>query len=145
MANSAIEKLARSSAGYTVAGLAAGVFYREFSRFHKFDTTAVQTQLRTLHTHSFALGTLFMLIVLLLEKNFNLSAQQSYKKFYGLYHSGLGITLTCMLVQGCMVTTGRERNLIVTWCAGLGHSIVGASFYFFYKTLLGAIKTSSKK
>lgn len=138
------KKLARASAGYTAAGLIAGVFYREFSRFYKFDTERVQTQLRSLHTHCFALGTIFLLVVLLLEKSFTLSVQKDFKKFYALYSSGLGITLLCMFMQGCLVTSGRSKNIIVSCCAGLGHSLVGVGFFYFYRTLYAAIDSGKK-
>lgn len=140
-----MEKLTRASAGYTAFGLIAGVFYREYSRFWRFDTSAVQTQLRSLHTHCFSLGTIFLLIVLSLEKNFHLSAQKDFKKFYGLYHSGLGITLLCMLIQGCLVTAGKEKNFVVSCLAGVGHTLVGAGFFFFYRTLFAAIKSTPPK
>lgn len=140
-----MEKLARASAGYTACGLIAGAFYREYSRFWRFDTTLVQTQLRSLHTHCFSLGTMFLLIVLALEKNFHLSVQRDYKKFYGLYQSGLGITLLCMLIQGCLVTAGREKNFVVSCVAGLGHTLIGAGFFYFYRTLFAAIKSTPSK
>lgn len=135
----------RASGGYTAFGLVSGVFYREYSRFCGFDTSVKQTQLRTLHTHSFTLGTMFTLIVLLLEKSFNLSSQKSFKKFYSLYHSGLGITLICMLIQGTLVTSGKEKNFYVTWAAGLGHALVGAGFYYFFLTLSSSVNDLRKR
>ena len=58
-----MRKLARTSMTYMIAGLLAGVFYREFGRFNDFTG---KSQLNTLHTHILVLGMFFFLIVLLL-------------------------------------------------------------------------------
>ena len=50
---------------YAVIAMALGVFYREFTKFSGF---AGRTSLSFLHTHYFALGMVFFLIQMLLEK-----------------------------------------------------------------------------
>ena len=76
------KKLARTSMTYMIAGLASGVYYREFGRFNDFQG---KSQLNTLHTHILVLGMFFFLIVLLLEKSFKLSEHKNYKKFTSAY------------------------------------------------------------
>lgn len=139
------QKIARSSAGYTAVGLLCGAFYREYSRWCKFDTASRQTQLRTVHTHCFALGTLVMLVVLVLEHNFKLSAHRDFKRFYGLYHSGLGITVMCMMIQGALETAGKTKSSVVTWIAGAGHIMVTAGLFFFHRCLSRSLQPPEPK
>lgn len=132
----------RASAGYSAFGVASAIFYREFSRFWNVDTETIQTQLMSLHGHSFTLGGLFMLTVLCLEKNFALSAQKDFQKFGALYHTGLGITLLCLLTQGCLATVGRKKNYTVKLVAHLGHGLIGGGLYYFYRALSFAVKAN---
>lgn len=141
----ALNKMLRTSAEFTAFGLCSGVLYRELSRYYHFDTESTRTQLVTLHTHAFSLGGMFMLILMCLEKNFNLSAQKEFKKFSIAYHSGLGSTLLCMLIQGCLVTSGHEKNFWVSCAAGVGHSLLGVGFFYFYRVLSAAIQAQNPK
>ena len=73
---------------YAVIAMALGVFYREFTKFSGF---AGRTSLSFLHTHYFALGMVFFLILMLLEKTFAFSSRNS-GKFLLVYQLGLNIT-----------------------------------------------------
>ena len=52
---------------YAILAAAAGVFYREFTKYHGF---AGQTALSVVHTHYFLLGMVFFLVLLAVEKSF---------------------------------------------------------------------------
>ncbi len=65
-----MKKILRTSMIYMILGLSFGVFYREFTKFNNFTEW---TQLKVLHTHTLTLGMFFFLILLLFEKNFNLT------------------------------------------------------------------------
>ena len=69
-----------------IIGLLFGVYYRELTKWFDFSG---KTQLSTLHTHTLVLGMFFFLIVLLLEKNFHITAHKWYKRFYITYNIGL--------------------------------------------------------
>lgn len=136
-------KLARASMGYTVGGLLGGFYYRELTR-HRHYPAGEPTQLRVFHTHSFALGTIFFLIVLLLEKNFALSRQKNYKRFYITYNIGLGITLLMLLIHGTITVIGKERKTRwITWSAGVGHVFLTLGFGCFYDVLMKAVKAAT--
>lgn len=124
-----MKKLVRTSMTYMIAGLIAGVFYREFTKFNEFDAPS---QLGTLHTHILVLGMFFFLIVLLLENAFHLSEHKHYKTFYATYNCGLGLTLLMMLIHGCQTVLGYADSPMISGIAGLGHIImtVGLSFFF---------------
>ncbi|EPY29649.1 hypothetical protein STCU_04372 [Strigomonas culicis] len=138
--NQKMEKLARSSMNYTLFGLAGGFYYRELTRHVGFDR-AFPTQLRAFHTHCISLGTLYFLLVLVLEKQFKLSKQKDYKKFYISYNIGLGFTLLMMLAHGTMTVLGKEESSHwMRWPAGLGHLGLSTGFYYFFKVLRAAIR-----
>ena len=63
-------RLYYSAALYTVLGLVAGLYYRELTKAQDF---VGDTQLSVVHTHLLALGMLFFLVMLALEKAFTLS------------------------------------------------------------------------
>lgn len=140
-----MKKLAYSSLTYTVFGLIAGLFYREFPRMIEATPETVgASQLSVVHTHSFTLGTFFFLFVLVLTKIFHLNAHKHFKKFYTTYHIGLGITVLTMLAHGIYVTLGNEPHAAFSGIAGLGHIILTVAFGFFFYVLIQSIDQDSK-
>lgn len=133
-----MKKLARVSMFYMIFGLLAGIYYREFSKLFDF---MGQSQLGILHTHILVLGMIFFLIVLLLEKSFNLSTHKNYKKFYVIYNSGLGLTLLMMLVNGSMITMGLSVSPALSGIAGLGHIILTIGLIYFFNVLLQSVSS----
>ena len=132
-----IEKIAQASMSYTILGLVSGIFYLEFPKMNEF--TGV-TQLSVLHTHLLVLGMFFFLIVLLLEKAFYLSKEKNFKKFYILYNSGLGLTVLMMIIRGSMQLLGKGEHATISGMAGLGHIILSIGLFFFFQSLLSAVK-----
>ena len=59
---------------YAVIAMVFGVFYREFTKFYQFSG---KTNLSVLHTHYFALGMLFFLLLMVLEKSFAFSVRKN--------------------------------------------------------------------
>src|SRR5690606_7594812 len=68
-----MRKLFLASFVYLLLGLASGLFYREFTKINDFTAADGFTQLSVVHTHLLTLGVIVLLIVLLLEKTFELS------------------------------------------------------------------------
>ena len=60
-----MKKLLNWAFGYAIAGMAGGVFYREFTKFNNFTD---RTALGVVHTHLFLLGMIFTLVLLALSK-----------------------------------------------------------------------------
>lgn len=132
-----MQKLARASLSYMVIGLISGVYFREMTKLNDFDGW---TQLSVVHTHTLILGMFFFLIVLLLEKNFNLTKHKNFKKFYIIYNIGLGVTLLMLLTHGTMTVLGIESSAAISGIAGLGHIILTVGLGFFFQVLLQSIK-----
>ena len=65
-----MKKLFNLSFFYLILGLALGIFFREFTKFNAF--TGITT-LSAAHTHTLVLGFIFFLILIVLEKVFNIS------------------------------------------------------------------------
>lgn len=133
-----MKKLVRVSMFYMIFGLIAGVYYRELTKFYNYSG---ETQLSTLHTHILVLGMFFFLIVLLLEKNFQLTQHKNYKKFYALYNSGLGITLLVMIIHGTLTVLGDSSGAAISGIAGLGHIILTIGLGYFFNVLFGSVES----
>ncbi|MGX6962476.1 DUF2871 domain-containing protein [Vagococcus xieshaowenii] len=136
-----MKKLVRVSMIYMITGLFFGVFYREMTKIFDYEGP---TQLAGLHTHTFTLGMLFFLIVLLLEKNFHITQEKNYKKFYAFYQTGLGMTLTIMLVHGTMSVMGYESSPALSGIAGLGHISLTIGLGFLFNVLFSAVSKLEK-
>ncbi|MFB7758388.1 DUF2871 family protein, partial [Streptomyces sp. NPDC056121] len=60
---------------YMIVGVVSGLFYREFTKAEDFDG---ETQLALMHTHLLALGMIVFLVVLVLDKVFQLSGTKLF-------------------------------------------------------------------
>lgn len=133
-----MHKLAKTSMVYMILGLILGVYYREFTKFTDFSG---KTQLSVLHTHTLVLGMLFFLIVLLLEKNFKLSQQKYFQRFYLFFNAGLIITLGMLLLHGTLTVLGYPDSAAISGIAGIGHLLLTIGLGFFFHSLLKALPT----
>lgn len=133
-----MKKLYLTSVFYAALGLLAGVFYREFTKMNSFEGV---TMLGRLHVHILALGFLFFLIVLLLEKSFRLSGLKYFNSFYIVYNIGLLTTVAMMAWRGILQVNGGIFNGL-NHIAGTAHAILGAGIILFLMNLNKAIKES---
>lgn len=113
-----MRRIFNAAAVYTLLGLVAGVYYREFTKAQGFTG---ETQLSVVHTHLLALGMLFFLVVLALEKTFTLTASRWFPLFFVSYQVGLVLTVTLLVTHGTMTVLGRETGAAISGIAGLGH------------------------
>ena len=90
------------------------------------------TQLAVMHTHLLALGMLVMLIVLALEKVFELSKTKWFNLFFWHYNAGLLLTVAMMLVVGMRDVAGQTSTPMLDGIAGLGHVVITVSLIFFF-------------
>ena len=90
-----MKKYFKISTFYLILGLALGVFYREYTKINNF--TGITT-LSTTHTHVLMLGFIFFIIVLLLEKNFNISSIKSFKSWLITYNIGFIYFIATILI-----------------------------------------------
>lgn len=117
---------------YAVLGLAAGLFFREYTVAHDYDGA---TQLSVMHTHLLALGMVVMLVVLALEKLFELSKSKWFNLFYWHYNGGLLLTVAMMLVIGMREVAGQASTPMLSGISGLGHIIITVALVFFFVAL----------
>lgn len=122
-----IEKYLKVSFLYAILAMVGGVFYREFTKFNGFNG---KTTLSIVHTHYFILDMFMFLILLLIEKNFNISDDKLIKKTV-FYQIGLNITVLAFLMRGICQTL--EMNIpkgfdaSISAVAGIGHILIGMS------------------
>jgi hypothetical protein len=127
-----VRKIFTAAATYTALGLVGGVYYRELTKAEHFTGT---TQLSFVHTHLFALGMLFFLVVLALEKSFTLTASRWFPLFFIVYQVGLVLTVTLLVFHGTMTVLGHQTGPAVSGIAGLGHIGLTAGLVFFLLAL----------
>lgn len=73
----------------TLLGLSAGLFYREFTKMTNYTGW---TPLSVMHTHALVLEMSRFLILLLFEKEFQLTKHKTFQSFYYLFNAGLLMT-----------------------------------------------------
>lgn len=122
-----IEKYLKVSFLYAILAMVGGVFYREFTKFNGFNG---KTTLSIVHTHYFILGMFMFLILLLIEKNFNISDDKLIKKTV-FYQIGLNITVLAFLMRGiCQIlemNIPKGFDASISAVAGIGHILIGMS------------------
>lgn len=140
-----MRKLYIASFIYLIAGLAAGVFYRDFTRFNNFPE-GQYTQLSVVHTHILTLGFLALLLVLALEKLFTLSNSKLFGWFFWLYNIGLVISTAMMITHGMLTVVGVEEvSKAIPGIAGTGHIILSAGLVLLMLALGKSLKALSPK
>ena len=120
-----IKRYANLALIYAVVAMVFGVFYREFTKFNDFSG---QIRLSVLHTHYFMLGMFFFLILMLLEKAFSFSGENTGKILI-VYQVGLNITGLGFLLRGLTQVWGKElskgMDASISGIAGIGHILTG--------------------
>lgn len=117
---------------YMIIGVFSGLYYREITKLEDFTG---RTQLGVLHTHLLALGMLFFLLVLALEKQFTLTGHPLFGWFYWIYNGGMALTTTMMALHGTRTVLGLPDSTPVSLLAGLGHILLTAGLVLFFITL----------
>lgn len=141
-----MKRIAKLSFFYSMLGLFLGAFYREFTKINGFKG---KTVLSSLHPHVLVLGAFFFLIVLLLEKPFELTKNKNFNKFFVTYNTGLLLSVIMMAVRGCTEVLNLEiSNVIdssISGIAGLGHIIITIAYILFFLILLNRINAADNK
>ncbi|NUR87959.1 MAG: DUF2871 domain-containing protein, partial [Nonomuraea sp.] len=128
-----MRKLLNTAHIYMIVGVVTGLYYREITKLNDFTG---DTQLGVVHTHLLALGMLFFLIVLALEKLFTLSAAgKLFTWFFWVYNGGLALTVLMMLIHGTQTVLGASTSAAISGIAGLGHIVLTAGLVLLFITL----------
>lgn len=134
------KKLVNTAAYYAIAGLFAGAFYREFTKYMGY--TGV-TALGKAHTHLFALGMLMFLIVTAFASTTEITKSEYFDRFYFYYNIGVGLSATMIFCRGLYQVIGLDNNildLVISWTAGAGHVTVTIGLAFLFLSLKQTIK-----
>ena len=93
-----MKKLINTSFLYLILALAAGVFYREFTKFNGFTG---KTTLGVIHTHLFVLGVLlFLILALFANSRPDILENRRAKTFYIMQNISLILFSAALLVRG---------------------------------------------
>jgi len=127
---------------YAAAAMAAGVFYREFTKWNGF--TGV-TALGKVHAHLFLLGMMMFLLVALFSERHVLKEQKSFRIFLWVYNIGVPLTAVMLAVRGVFQVLGTPlaagTDAAVSGIAGTGHILSGAGIIL----LLVSLKKAAGK
>lgn len=134
-----MKKLLNASFSYLLAGVTAGLFYREFTKLNDFPEGQF-TQLGLAHTHLLTLGFIVLLIVLVIEKVFAISrSPKLFAWFFWLYNVGVILTSAMLIWHGSLTVIGQESNAMIAGIAGLGHIAITAGMIVFFVALRRAV------
>lgn len=134
-----MKRLVNAAFAYMLAGVASGLFYREFTKANDF-AGATFTQLSVVHTHLLILGFVMLLIVLVLEKVFAISrSPRLFSWFLWLYNAGVIVTAGMMAWHGILTVLGQESSAMIAGIAGLGHILITAGLIVFFIALRRAV------
>lgn len=131
---------------YAIFAMVAGVFFREFTKILGYTGL---TTLSVIHTHYFAMGMLFFLVIALVEKNISFSEQKLEKPFFILYTIGLNMTAAMLVLRGVLqvlqtpLTKGMDAA--ISGIAGLGHIILGTGIVLFFLAAKRQLAAGDKK
>lgn len=132
----------RAAAAWTGLGLLAGLYYRELTHFTDHPGG---TQLSTAHTHFLVLGTVFGLLFLLLEHQFELSRNKWFGGFFWTWIAGTAVTVGAQLFKGSLQVLGSAtaESKAIAGVSGLGHIALTVSFVLFFLALRSRLQAGS--
>lgn len=133
-----MKHLSTAAFAYMLIGVASGLFYREFTKLNGFPEGEF-TQLGLAHTHLLTLGFIVLLIVLVLEKVFVLSASRAFRWFFWIYNAGVVLTSAMLVWHGSLTVLGEESSKMISGIAGLGHMLLTAGMILLFVALRRAI------
>lgn len=126
---------------YSIFGMVAGVFYREFTKWNNFTDV---TSLGKLHTHLLTLGMLMFLLVAIFSNAMDIEKDKKFNVFMKIYNIGLPILALTMLVRGIIqvrgLTISKAVDASISGIAGIGHILVGVGIVLFLLALRNCAK-----
>ena len=135
--NLGMKKILYTSMIYFILAAAAGVFYREFTKFNGYTG---ETALSYVHTHLFVLGMFAFLVIALFGcQKPELFKQSTFKKFFILYNISLPFMTVMLLVRGVVQVQGAEltkaADAMISGFAGISHILIGIAVLVLFRSL----------
>ena len=135
--NLGMKKILNTSMIFFILAAAAGVFYREFTKFNGYTG---ETALSYVHTHLFVLGMFAFLVIALFGcQKPELFKQSTFKKFFTLYNISLPFMAVMLLVRGVVQVQGAEltkaADAMISGFAGISHILIGIAVLVLFRSL----------
>jgi hypothetical protein len=134
------------AAGYLAYGLLSGLYFRELTRGMEWVDDGV---LGSVHGHALALGMIFLLLVLSLEKHFGLTKIRWWKIFFSTYNIGLILMLIMLTIRGTLdilaTPLSKALDSSIAGTAGIAHIFLTIGLIYFFVILKRAVRLSSTK
>ncbi|RMB61490.1 DUF2871 domain-containing protein [Tessaracoccus antarcticus] len=129
----------RAAAAWTGAGLLAGLYYRELTRSTGHPSG---TQLAVAHTHLLVLGTVFGLLFLVLERQYDLSRSKLFPGLFWTWIAGTAVTAGSQVFKGSLQVLGSAAadSKAIAGISGLGHITLTVAFVLFFLALRSRLK-----
>ena len=113
-----MKKLINTSFIYAILALVSGVFYREFTRMFNYEG---KTTLAVTHVHLFVMGSLVFLILVLFEKQFKITENKLFNKFFIIYNVGLAFMVIMFIWRGIDQVLLLNGGAMISGIAGFSH------------------------
>lgn len=132
-----MNKIINASIAYFASAIAAGVFYREFTKYNGYTGA---TALGRVHTHLFMLGMImFLIIALFCRRDDSLPHDKTFKRFFVLYNISLPFMACAMLVRGIMqvqnVDLSKSADAMISGITGIAHILITVSLALLFVSL----------
>lgn len=141
-----MKKYLTASFVYLLSGLAAGVYFREFSKGYAYTGTSA---LSVVHPHLLVLGCLFFLLLYFTRPFAADAGKKKVKLFFILYNVALPLTAAMMLLRGSFQVAGvslsKALDGLISGVAGLAHIALAVAFILFFIALFEQAKKSPAK
>ena len=136
---SAESVLFRLTVAWTTIGLLSGLAYRELTRGVGFSGF---TQLALVHSHTLMLGTAVGLILLALQRLYQLAEDRRFAWFVWVWNGGLALTAGAMTVKGTLqvLNPAVADSAALAGIAGLGHIALTVGFVLLFLALGSRIR-----
>lgn len=136
-----MKKLINTAFIYTILALVSGVFYREFTRSLEFSD---RTSLSVMHVHLFVLGSLVFLLLVLFEKEFKITKNKSFNKFFIIYNVGLIFMIAMFIWRGIDQVLGLNGGAMISGIAGISHIIFSIGIIMMFIVIRKEVLKSEK-
>lgn len=131
--------LFRLAAVWAAIGLASGLGYRELTRAVGYTDF---TQLGLVHTHTLVLGTLVGLLLLVLQRAYDLGRDRRFAWFLWVWNIGLVLTAAGLTTKGTLQVLGSPiaYSPALAGFSGMGHILLTVGFVLLFVVLGGRIR-----
>ena len=131
-----MKKLINRAFLYAMLGLAAGVFYREFTKWNGFNG---RTALAFMHPHLLGMGALLCLILALFVRQMPLLEEKRFGLFLRLHDIALPAMTLMLGARGVLQVLGtslsKGLDAAVSGVAGLSHILMALALVFLFVAL----------